>query len=705
MNPRPGTGTRPTIKLLGGAVLLMVAMLPCTAQAQLSQGGNPWQWGHPLSGQELPATHLSSVDPASAAAMPEDAGVGGYRIGLQRAVEVDLLTEGHWMEVPGGGRICRYAINSPGARMMSVQFSAFHPESGGLLFLYDAGRTTFIGGFSKPNERVDGLFATAFLPGDAIILEYQEPPGATGAEIRISHITHAWKTFMPASDERDFNPGYQSALCHVNVACSEADDWRLQSRASVMFVRPDGNTCNGTLLNNTLQDGTPYVLIANHCYQTNEQQWVFYFNYQSPECIGDTGQTAQTIVGAVKRAGRYGGDFCLMELSQPPPPSFNAYYAGWDRTGNVPQSGVAFANPLSDVKKISVFSNPATSVVEDVTGAPSWQVYWTTGLMQAAGSGASFFDQNKRLVGHMVSGVQTCATATTVPSAAVKFSENWDNGPTSEKRLRDWLDPGNTVMTLDGYDPNPAAPSVQVSVKVLLQGPYDLATGLMTTGLNDAGLLPVTEPYSAAGYVHQGGGGGEVLGSGVTGITGNGRIVDWVVIELRDTVEPGTVLATRAALLRKDGRIVAPDGTGNVVFEGWSPGQYYVAVRHRNHLGIMTFAPLELSAATQLIDLTDGSTPLRGGDEATLDLPGGLAMWAGDATGDGSVKYTGNGNDRDPLLLRIATGNPVDVYQGYVPEDLNMDGAVQYTGSGNDRELILVNMDGNPLKVRSDHLP
>lgn len=590
--------------------------------------------------------------------------------------------------------------------MLSVQFSEFHPAPGARLFLYDRGRTTFLGGFSAANERADGVFATAFLPGDAVTLEYQEPPGAGPGIIRAGHITHAWKSIMPHGPERDFNPGYQSAPCHVNVACPEAAGWRPQSRATLMFARPDGNTCNGTLLNNTLQDGTPYVLIANHCYQPNENQWVFYFNYESPACAGDTGQTAQTIVGAVRRAGQYGGDFCLMELSQAPPPAFNAFYAGWDRSGQVPLNGAAFLNPLSDVKKIAVYDAPAVTASAAETGTPCWQVYWTTGLMEPAGSGSPFFDQDKRLVGHMVDGVQTCATATTLPSLAVKFSAIWDNGSTPATRLRDWLDPSNAAMVLDGYDPNAGAPALQVKIKAFLQGPYGQADGLMSAALNDAGMLPLQEPYTAAGYVHRGGGGGETLAPAALAITGNGRVVDWVVVELRDKDAPGQVLATRSALICRDGRITGMDGTDDVRFEGWPEGPYYVAVRHRNHLGIMTDAPMQLSSAAQLIDLAAGAVPLRGGENAAAALGAVRAMWCGDVDADGAVSYTGAGNDRDRILVRVGGVMPTATYSGYVPEDVNMDGVVKYTGGGNDRDPVLANMaGGNALFIRTDSLP
>lgn len=74
--------------------------------------------------------------------------------------------------------------------------------------------------------------------------------------------------------------------------------------------------------------------------------------------------------------------------------------------------------------------------------------------------------------------------------------------------------------------------TVALSVKVLLEGPFNSVLGLMGDGLRSGGLVPLSEPYSALGYVHVGGG-GEATSSAVLSTTGNDAIVDWVVIELR----------------------------------------------------------------------------------------------------------------------------------------------------------------------------
>ena len=74
---------------------------------------------------------------------------------------------------------------------------------------------------------------------------------------------------------------------------------------------------------------------------------------------------------------------------------------------------------------------------------------------------------------------------------------------------------------------------------------------------------------------------------------------------------------------------------------------------------------------------------------------------------NGEVKYTGSGNDRDPILVTIGSTTPNNVViNAYSTRDVNMNGQVKYTGSGNDRDPILVNVGSTtPNNVRTQQLP
>ncbi len=73
---------------------------------------------------------------------------------------------------------------------------------------------------------------------------------------------------------------------------------------------------------------------------------------------------------------------------------------------------------------------------------------------------------------------------------------------------------------------------------------------------------------------------------------------------------------------------------------------------------------------------------------------------------DGSIRYTGAFNDRDPILLSIGGIVPTNTINGYLLEDVNMDGTVKYTGVSNDRDIILFNIGGVvPTNVRTAQMP
>ncbi len=244
---------------------------------------------------------------------------------------------------------------------------------------------------------------------------------------------------------------------------------------------------------------------------------------------------------------------------------------------------------------------------------------------------------------------------------------------------------------------------VLVAVKAFLEGPYNPATGLMRDGLRAMGLVPTTEPYSGLGYVHVGGG-GATTPPVVLATSGPDAIVDWVVLELRDKNDNTSVLHSRSALLQADGDVVDMDGSSPVDFP-LGPDDYYIALRHRNHLAVMTQNSLNLSGSSTVIDLTDGSTATYGTSAQQVVAPV-YVLWAGDVTFDGDIKYTGAGNDRDPILQAIGGSLATNTVSGYLPSDLNMDGTVKYTGAGNDRDVILVNIGGTvATNVRTDQLP
>ncbi|MBX2978023.1 MAG: PQQ-binding-like beta-propeller repeat protein [Flavobacteriales bacterium] len=250
----------------------------------------------------------------------------------------------------------------------------------------------------------------------------------------------------------------------------------------------------------------------------------------------------------------------------------------------------------------------------------------------------------------------------------------------------------------------PQPKGVRVSPRVRLGG-ASTSSGNMSDSLRVLGLLPAVEPYSALGYGHSLHGGAESADPPVFDVPDNNAIVDWVVVELRAATNPAQVLGTRSALLRRDGLVKDVDGSTDLVFD-LPRGNYHIAIRHRNHLGVMTAQAIPLSADPSTVDFTDPLTPTYGA-EAQTEVGGQRMLWPGDANFDGVVKYTGADNDRDAVLQAIGGANPVNVVQGtYATEDVNLDGTIKYVGADNDRDVILQTIGGTvPTAVRVEQVP
>ncbi len=281
-----------------------------------------------------------------------------------------------------------------------------------------------------------------------------------------------------------------------------------------------------------------------------------------------------------------------------------------------------------------------------------------------------------------------------------QVADHVDNCPTTANTSQEDVD-------IDGIGDACDACAPAVRPKLILEGPYDAATGLMSDALRSS-LMPTTEPYTAAGYVHVAGGGGETTTSAVLSITGPNAIVDWVLVELRSATSPSTRIATHAALLQRDGDVVNVNGTSGVGFN-IPCGNYYVAVRHRNHLGVMSLNSMALSTTPTSVDFSSAATATYG-TNARKPITGTFpaqALWAGDASFNGQVRYTGTGNDRDLVLVTVGSTTPNStITNTYSSRDVNMNGQVRYTGSGNDRDPILVNVGSTtPNNVRLQQLP
>jgi hypothetical protein len=206
----------------------------------------------------------------------------------------------------------------------------------------------------------------------------------------------------------------------------------------------------------------------------------------------------------------------------------------------------------------------------------------------------------------------------------------------------------------------PVSHNFSLKLKVFLEGAFNGLT--MNTDLNT--ILPLNQPYNIPPFNYNG-------TESVVAIPGN-DIVDWVLIELRDApsanqADDGTLLARKAAFLKSDGTVVDLDGISDPAFSVTVVNKLYVVVKHRNHLGILSFYPLIVSNGSSAYDFTTGSVKSFGAATGCKEIAAGTwGMIAGDGNADGIV------NDPDKLTeWEMNAGE-----HGYYFSDYNMDSEV-----------------------------
>ncbi|WP_420572892.1 hemagglutinin protein [Kordia sp.] len=256
---------------------------------------------------------------------------------------------------------------------------------------------------------------------------------------------------------------------------------------------------------------------------------------------------------------------------------------------------------------------------------------------------------------------------------------------------------GTTTFT-QGFQQGGIKFGIEVNPIVFLQGallnPNTGEENLMRDDLRSGSHIPETSPY----------GDGLTVQSSVLAATGNNAIVDWIFVELRDAMTNTTIVASQSALIQRDGDVVGIDGISDLKFNIPS-GNYYVAIKHRNHLGIMTASTVALSSSVEIVDFTNSNNQITFGSNAqtVFGMPDDIvAMWTGNVNSDTVVQYSGTAPDSPSILSEILNdpGNflnfPTYTIAGYNVHDVNMDGVTQYTGTTPDTPLILQNALAHP---------
>jgi uncharacterized protein (TIGR02145 family) len=207
------------------------------------------------------------------------------------------------------------------------------------------------------------------------------------------------------------------------------------------------------------------------------------------------------------------------------------------------------------------------------------------------------------------------------------------------------------------------AQSFTVSLKAYLEGPFNGSE--MNALLNNFNYLPLVQPYNIAPWNY--------LGTESVAAIPNANVVDWILVELRETAGDastayeGDSIAAQAGFILKNGNIVGTDGVSPLQFSCTVTYKLYAVVYHRNHLAVLSGNELVNTAGNYTYDFTIGANQAYGGGNAHKEIsPGIWGMVSGDGDANGQV----NNADKNDVW------KPQSGSSGYLGGDFNMNGQV-----------------------------
>ncbi len=217
-------------------------------------------------------------------------------------------------------------------------------------------------------------------------------------------------------------------------------------------------------------------------------------------------------------------------------------------------------------------------------------------------------------------------------------------------------------------------PCVTISLKVLLEGPFDSIAGKMRTILNQRGLLPGQtpigtfavktpkgQPYNKAPWNYAGTEADTVYAADV---------VDWVLVSLTPDTSVNSAILKAAGLLHSDGTVTFTTPCFNIPI-----GNYRVAVEHRNHMGVLSASKVSVTNSAIFYDFTTADSYIATNPPSFgQKLVGGKYVMYGGEGQKSLQKDNYDINFADSQLWKTESG----IFDQYRTGDFNLDADVNF---------------------------
>jgi lysyl endopeptidase len=363
---------------------------------------------------------------------------------VARQVRINALQDQAWTE-EGDMMVWRHEVTATNAVSLNFGFGEYSLPEGASLTVSSKDLRHSIRAFTAADNNSAAELWTPVIMSDSAVIELRVPSASLDeTRLVLTTVGQGFRTFAQKTQK--------SGSCNVDVVCSDGDQWRDEIGSVAVLSSRGTSFCTGAMINNTANDRTPYFLTAAHCRVTaaSAPSLVTYWNYQTAQCGGArNGQKTQFTTGATHLATSGKTDFTLVKLNSMPQRDWGVTFAGWDRSGDDARQAVAIHHPNTDEKSIS-FENDPTTVTdylgEAVPGDGSHIriTDWDKGTTEPGSSGSPLFNQDHRIIGQLHGGWASCTSQTS--DYYGRLSRSWDGEGARGKRLKDFLDAGNTGL-------------------------------------------------------------------------------------------------------------------------------------------------------------------------------------------------------------------------------------------------------------------
>jgi hypothetical protein len=615
---------------------------------------------------------------------------------------VNISKNGAWSGGASLTRVWSYSVQVPTAVSLSFHaWQAVFPPSAVLTVTGSKASVTY-----RARDLGRGELWSRPLVGDTLTVSLSVAASDAGlVQLQIDSVQAGYRSLGGGVPDHPYFARLKSIRaaaatqsCTENYSCHANSSSQGPANATVAVVIANEYQCTGTLINNTRNDFTPYVLTARHC--------------QNGELGGGAPQAASSITvywDAVTACGPalgsiYDGtarsqsgattvveqqDAWLVKLDDAPVAS-DAFWAGWDATGSAFTGGYSVHHALGFNKQyVSWYGQAFAQTISAKTlsigyDSSLWGVVNQVGSVGSGASGGALFDPNNRLVGSATfaalqngeNSPGVCpATPPSTPAAdtvtaqytslAAVFASTADStSTTGTVTLQSILDPINT-----GQLTNDGAGTIPVTLNASTTSPTTFQTLTLTwnvagaqsctasggvSGDGWAGAKPISGSTTINNYT-----GGQInytltCSSGNSSGTSTVSVSWFKVITYISLVNgnPGPVMIGGSVFLEWSPNVTPCVARGGVSGDGWAGSKAGSGFQSQNltatQLGTVTYSmtcgtgpqavteQVTVTVVPLAVTMTSNATQLRVGSEASLN-------WIGAGSGD-SCSTSGGGS-------------------------------------------------------------